>query len=367
MKYQLIVSEVLSTPWAIMPEKLGAIMGFLRFKAEGGEVSAEDVAMVKQEARPPVYFLAGDEPSAEAIAAIDEGTSPPIRLGHGLSAEEMKAALSSMDKTSRSRAGAIAVLPLVGTITQRAGMMSNFSGGTSTEKFSQMFRGAMNDPDIRAIVIDVDSPGGTVNGVIELGDEIFKARGQKPVVAVANSLAASAAYWLATQAPEMVATPGAQVGSVGVFGAHEDVSKAAEMAGVKVTLISAGKYKTEGNEWEPLSDAAREDLQSKVDQFYEMFVKAVARGRGVSANDVKNGFGEGRTVTAKDAAASKMVDRVATMSQTLTRLGATPSKAVLAAEGQAIRITEVQEQPSDPAAPKSKSNAMRERELTLHR
>ena len=90
---------------------------------------------------------------------------------------------------------------------------------------------------------------------------------------------------------------------------------------MKVSLISAGKHKVDGNPYEPLSDSAREDLQSKVDTFYEMFVKNVARGRGVSQGNVRDGFGQGRMVMAEDALKAGMVDRVATFDQTLTRLG----------------------------------------------
>jgi ClpP class serine protease len=131
-----------------------------------------------------------------------------------------------------------------------------------------------------------------------------------------------------------VVIPSGEVGSIGVFCAHEDISKAAEQAGVKVSLISAGKYKTEGNEFEPLSDDARADLQSKVDAFYGMFIKAVGRGRRASQENVRNGFGQGRMVLAADAVKEGMADRVATMDDTLARLGgATGSTSQMAASG----------------------------------
>jgi ClpP class serine protease len=130
----------------------------------------------------------------------------------------------------------------------------------------------------------------------------------------------AAAYWIASAADELVVTPSGQVGSIGVFAAHEDISKAAEMQGVKVTLISAGQYKTEGNPFEPLSAEARAAMQKDVNTFGDMFVNAVARNRGVGAYSVKAGFGQGRMVMAQDAVKASMADRVATLDETLARL-----------------------------------------------
>jgi ClpP class serine protease len=122
-----------------------------------------------------------------------------------------------------------------------------------------------------------------VDGVEELSSEVYQSRGKKKMIAVANAMAASAAYWIASAADELVVTPSGQIGSIGVFAAHEDISKAAEMQGVKVSLISAGKYKTEGNPFEPLSSEARAAMQRDVDVFGEMFTAAVARNRGAGA------------------------------------------------------------------------------------
>jgi capsid assembly protease len=125
---------------------------------------------------------------------------------------------------------------------------------------------------------------------------------------VAAPMAASAAYWLAAQASRLLVMGSGQVGSIGVYGVHEDVSKAAERIGVKTTLVSAGKYKTEGNPWEPLSDPARADMQAKVDAHYRQFTDDVAFGRGVSPSAVVKGYGEGRMLLARDAVKAGMVD-----------------------------------------------------------
>lgn len=275
MNYQRIVAEVLMTPWALMPEKLEQITALLLLRAEGLKLSQEEIAARVQ----------GRE------------AQRPVRSG-----------------------GGVTVLPVYGVISHRMNMMAQMSGGTSVEQLQARFREALADPKISSIVLDVDSPGGSVAGIQELADEIYAARGQKRIVAQVNPLAASAAYWLAAAAPEIVATPSGAAGSIGVYTVHEDVSKALADKGVKVSMISAGKYKVEGNSFEPLSDSAREYMQARVDQYYDQFVGAVARGRGVTAAIVRGGYGQGRVLGAQDALAAGMVDRVATLDQTIDAL-----------------------------------------------
>ena len=129
--------------------------------------------------------------------------------------------------------------------------------------------------------------------------QIAAARKVKPVVASVNSLAASAGYWLAAQAGEVYVTPGGEAGSIGVWMAHEDWSAAMAEQGVKVTLISSGKHKVEGNPYEPLSEEARTFLQGRTDEYYAAFTKAVAKGRGVPIDAVRSGMGQGRVLGAE--------------------------------------------------------------------
>lgn len=281
-RYAHVINWVQSTPWAIHPAKLAAILDALAFLAAGGEYSAAEIQAIVGAAPKP----AGQGPKG------------------------------------------IAVLPLRGTISHRAGMMSESSGGTSTERFASELRELVANPDISAIVLDVDSPGGAVTGVDELAAEIYSARNTKPIVAHVNSMAASAAYWLASAATEISVIPSGQVGSIGVFAAHQDRSGMYEQLGVKTTLITAGRFKTEGNPFEPLSEEARAAAQEKVDAYYGMFTRAVAKGRGVPVADVREGFGEGRMVLARDALEMGMVDRIETIDETLRRLTASHKGAV---------------------------------------
>lgn len=215
--------------------------------------------------------------------------------------------------------GKVRVIPLHGVISPRMGLMNDMSGGTTAEGFSRSFRQALADPEISAIVLDVDSPGGNVFGIEEAASLVRSARGQKPIAAVACHRAASAAYYIASQADELVVTPSGEVGSIGIIGMHQDVSEAEAKIGIKTTLITAGKYKSEGNPHIPLSDAAKAAWQADADRWYGMFVNAVAKGRGVSADTVRNDFGQGRMLLAKPAKDAGMVDRIDTLEATIDR------------------------------------------------
>lgn len=208
------------------------------------------------------------------------------------------------------RAAATAVIPVMGPITRYATPMSFLCGGASTEEISAALTEALSDPDVADIVLQIDSPGGTTDGIPELAAEIRAARERKPITARVDTVAASAAYWLASQASRVEVTPSGSVGSIGVFGVHMDRSQQMAMAGVKPTIIAAGRYKTEANPYEPLSDEARAEIQRSVDAFAEMFIADVAAGRGTTAERVRAEFGEGRMVRARDAVTRGMADAV---------------------------------------------------------
>jgi capsid assembly protease len=230
-------------------------------------------------------------------------------------------ALSRRAQVSRESGGAVAVIPLRGVITPRPSFLSMlFGGGGGLMAFRDELEQAADDSDITSILLDVDSPGGLVDLVPETAAIIRGVRARKPVVAVANTRAASAGYWLASQADELVVTPSGDVGSVGVYLEHQDWSKANEKEGVAVTYVSAGEFKTEGNPDEPLSEDAQAHLQEIVNESYGMFVSDVAAGRGVSEETVRDGYGKGRVLTAQMALAEGMVDSVETYEQVVRRM-----------------------------------------------
>lgn len=278
-RYPHIIRAVLARPWAIDSESLAwaAICDVLALRAAGEMLS-----------------------EAEIQARIDAAANGP-RNGGG-------------------RSGDIARIPLYGVISPRANLLSRTSGGTTAEEFGALFSAAMADPEVGGIVIDVDSPGGQIDGIDEVATLIRESRGSKPIVALAYHTMGSAAFWIGAQADELVVTPSGAVGSVGVLYAHEDISEAQEKLGVKTTLISAGKYKTERSPFAPLSDEAKAVIQSEADFEYGRFVRAVAKGRGVSAETVRTGFGEGRMVRAAKAVEAGMADRVDTLDGVRARL-----------------------------------------------
>lgn len=252
--------------------------------------------------------------------AIRESALNTIIRAVDVQAEGALTPWSAGGSLPRESGGSIMILPVHGIITQRTSLFSAIFGGTSTEALGREIQRASTDPNIKAIVLDVDSPGGTVGGVTELSEIISQARVRKNIIAVVNSLAASAAYWLASSSSEIVITPSGETGSIGVFMLHTDFSAMDKRLGIKRTLISAGEHKVEGNPFEPLGDEAKRAIQKDVDFFHSMFIKDVARGRGISSSTVRNDFGRGRILNAQAAKRAGLVDKIATLDETLSRL-----------------------------------------------
>lgn len=216
-----------------------------------------------------------------------------------------------------SNRGAVAVIPIYGMIEHRSSFLLDLFGGTSIEDIRSSLRAAVADPSIGSIVLDIDSPGGGVAGVTELCAEIRAARAQKRVVAVANTTAASAAYWLAAQADHVLVSPSGMVGSIGIFAIHAEMSKALEAEGVTVTIIQAGERKTDGNEYEPLSDEARAAMQSRADTFHAQFMADVAKGRRVPVGTVADDYGQGAVFLSAAALKAGLVDGIGTLDDAL--------------------------------------------------
>lgn len=276
-KHDRVLHAVAETPWAITRAKLDEILGFMA-RVHAGKLGAAEEAAAKAR-------FGAVEPAPERI-----------------------------------RIGSVEIIPVQGVIAQKMNLFMEVSGGTSTELLAQSIQRALDDSQVSAILLDIDSPGGSVFGVPEIADFLLQARDKKRIVAQANPVAASAAYWIAACCTEIAVPPSGQVGSIGVLSVHDDVTKAQEKDGVKTTVLRAGRYKAEGNPFEPLSEEARADMQAKLDAYYDMFVRAVAQGRGADPRTVRSGFGQGRMVMAADAKAAGMVDRVATLDATLGRL-----------------------------------------------
>lgn len=168
-------------------------------------------------------------------------------------------------------------------------------------------RRALADPQVRTIDLVIDSPGGSVLGLPETADVIHAANRVKPVRAVVTGIAASAAYWLASQASTITIPKSGEVGSVGVLDLHADISKALDNAGVKLTAVTAGEHKVERAPFAPLTDSARENMQAGVNAWYGDFLSAIRRGRGARVSATGN-YGGGRMLSSREALAAGMVD-----------------------------------------------------------
>jgi len=214
--------------------------------------------------------------------------------------------------------GAVGLLPLHGPIFPKANLMTELSGATSMEQFQQDFRALMRNDRVTSILLDVDSPGGSSFLVREMADEIREAREVKPIYAVANAMAASAAYMIASSASELYASPSAFVGSVGTYYVHTDDSELKEKIGIKETVIHEGKFKAAL--MTPLTPETREHIQQMVSDTQDSFVEAVALGRYTTVEDVTANYGEGGVVTAKRALDAGMVDGVSTFDEVLASL-----------------------------------------------
>lgn len=226
--------------------------------------------------------LAIDPAKLEAILAA-------VGPRFGLDTAEFEAAAGgpAMDRKAYSVVDGIACIPVQGTLMKKAYGLWAYSGCSSYENLRVMVEDAITDPEVKGILLDCDSPGGSTHGCFELCDFLYSMRGEKPMYAVANDSALSAAYAIASCADRIFVTRTGAVGSIGVFCMHLDQAGADEKQGLKYTYIYAGKKKVDGNPHEPLSKSAKADSQSEVDRQYEMFVATVSRNRNASADDVR--------------------------------------------------------------------------------
>lgn len=298
--YPRIIKLASEQPWALVPDRLAIVADILRARAAGHRLTDSEIRLRIEE-----YGRTAEAREVDHYLADAETGERFVRSQAGGALE--------------SRRPIIAVISMVGVVAQRADALAESSGAVSIEAVGRRFRAALNDPMVKAIVFDIDSPGGGVYGVQELADEIRAGRSVKPIYGIANSMAASAGYWILSACTEVSVVPSGEVGSIGVYSMHQDVSKAMEDAGVKYEFISAGDYKTEGNPFEPLSEDARAFMQQRVDEYYAAFLKTVASGRGVTVAKVKAEFGQGRVFGAAQAKSVGMVDRIETLDELLRR------------------------------------------------
>ena len=261
--------DIVSGPWAIQPEKLQEIAGIY------------------------ATHLRGEKIDTAAIEA---------RLGQPLANAQAR---------EYDVVDGVAVIQVDGVIAPKANLFTQISGGASAQVIERQVKEAAADPYVRAIALEIDSPGGSVQGVPSVADAVRAAADAKPVVAWVAGTAASGAYWIASAADRVyIGEPTAVLGSIGVVATHVDVSGAERARGIKTTEITAGKFKRIASGFEPLTAEGRATMQDQVDAIYEVFVDAVAANRGVSADAVVADMADGRIFIGQQAIDAGLADGV---------------------------------------------------------
>lgn len=282
-----------------------------------------------QPALQTILAIAADEPPPpEALARWKHHGDPAA-----LAARQGQPLAGARHVTIRD---GVAVVSMVGPVFRRANLMTEHSGATSLEMLAADFAAAVASPQVQSILLDVDSPGGEANGVAEFAAMVRAS--PKPVTAYVGGTAASAGYWVAAAAHEVVVARTAWLGSIGVVMAHRDTSERDARSGVKtVEFVSS---QSPAKRLDPATDAGRAAIQARIDRLADEFVAAVAGYRGVAAEDVLAKFGAGDVLIGADAVAAGMADRLGDFESILAAMAArvsTPSKGSLMTEQTTIQ------------------------------
>ena len=230
-----------------------------------------------------------------AALAARTGIAPPTLEGRRITPRALGDEDERLDRIAKSWGtpgytvvAGVAIIPVRGVLVQRLGFLG-CSWITGYDGLRYAVMSALADTNVDALVLDIDSPGGEVAGCFDFVDTLYAARGIKPIWAILNEAAYSAAYAIASACDRITVPRTGGVGSVGVICMHMDVSKALDKAGVQVTLITYGKHKADGSSYKPLEDGALSRFQADVDDMGELFVATVARNRGLDAKTVRDG------------------------------------------------------------------------------
>lgn len=289
------ILDVLTSPWAIQPSKLLEIQGIYVTHLRGEKIDIKGVEAAI--GRPLVNNQQGYE-------VID----------------------------------GVAVLPIVGVISKRMNLMQQISGGASSELVARDLKAAMADPAVNSIILQIDSPGGTVDGTETLANLVRQAAAVKPCIAFADGTMASAAYWIGSAASEIyISDSVTTVGSIGVVATHVDVSGAEAAKGIKTTEITAGKFKRAASQYAALTESGKQSIQDQVDYLYSVFVQAVADNRGVSTDTVLQDMADGRIFIGQQAIDAGLVDGVSTLDALIAKLSQQGAGAMVSARSNAVQ------------------------------
>lgn len=255
MRFGHLAQRMFNTPLAIHPGKAEIIVGAL----------AERLGITR------VIRLDGRE--FDPVAMEDEGDEFVSPGGN--------------PRTGYDMVGDVAVVPVEGTLVNKLGRLRPYSGMTGYDGIRQNVLSALVDPKVRAIVLNVDSPGGEVSGCFDLVDTLYRVRGEKPIWAILTESAYSAGYAIASACDRICVPRTGGTGSVGVIWMHMDWSEAISENGIKVTILQFGDRKADGRPELPMSEEARAAFQDEINTMGQLFVETIARNRNIPASKVR--------------------------------------------------------------------------------
>lgn len=275
-----VAALVFGRPWAILPADMDVIAGVVSL------------------------YLNGEKPTpTEAQEAAASRQYGAARTG-----EDTSAAVQT-----------VRVIPLHGTISNRADSFDLMSGGTSPQQFARQVRAAADDPNVTEIILDVDSGGGTVAGTQQMYQAVQYAAGKKAVTAVCNGATCSAAYWAISPSTSIVTTGTSEVGSIGILAAWRDASKKFEQEGITPHYYRSGDQKALGGPGEPMTEALDATLRDTVDEMFQVFLDDVAAARRVTPAQARERWGSGRTWIGQAAVTVGLADRLGTLQGEIDR------------------------------------------------
>ncbi|SFO25851.1 signal peptide peptidase SppA [Bradyrhizobium sp. Ghvi] len=281
-----IADRIVNRPLMILPEKLALIASVLEGRIGVDATELQEIAQAAPDASRFVGTTLGRD-----------GRSKAYQVQQG-----------------------VGMIPVLGSLVNRGAWIGARSGMTSYEGLAFQLAQAAADPEVKSIILDIDSPGGEAVGAFEMADKVRSIAKSKPVTAVVNGMAASAAYAIAASASKIVIAPSGIAGSIGVVLMHVDYSAALDQKGIKPTLIHAGAHKVDGNPYEPLKASVKSDLQAEVDNFYGLFVSGVVKGRNGRMTEQAVRGTEARTFIGQAAVDAGLVDAIGTFESALLEL-----------------------------------------------
>lgn len=299
----MIADRFLNTPLLIDPAKAATIYGVLQ-----GRIAADI----------PIDLAAIDAKAVEFEAQTGGPTPGATRFKGSHRTAEGGYSYLRRDK-------GVALIDITGSLVNRGAWVGASSGLTSYEGIAAQIDKARTDDELHAAILDINSPGGEATGMFAVAQKVRELAAVKPVIAVVNDVAASAAYGIASGAHEIVISPTSFVGSIGVVMVHIDHSGEMEQKGLKATIIHAGANKVDGHPFGPLSKDVRANLQAKVNILYDRFLETVESGRGERLDAPSARKTEADIFIGQQAVELGIADRIGTFDQVLAELQNAPS------------------------------------------